>query len=158
MSSSSSSDDPAIEIINARKLRELREKVAALERAKAYQQQQQQQQQQSSSSSSPSSPPPQSRPKSSREILSHYLYDRADEVLDLAYSQYPVQTEAIVTRIARLILAGEITSKISGGELLALFRSIGLKIRVNTTIKVEDNGKFVSFSEKLRNQQKNDLP
>jgi DNA-binding TFAR19-related protein (PDSD5 family) len=155
MSSSSSSDDPAIEIINARKLRELREKVAALERAKAYQQQQQQQ---SSSSSSPSSPPPQSRPKSSREILSHYLYDRADEVLDLAYSQYPVQTEAIVTRIARLILAGEITSKISGGELLALFRSIGLKIRVNTTIKVEDNGKFVSFSEKLRNQQKNDLP
>jgi DNA-binding TFAR19-related protein (PDSD5 family) len=157
MSSSSSSDDPAIEIINARKLRELREKVAALERAKAYLQQQQQQQQ-SSSSSSPSSPPPQSRPKSSREILSHYLYDRADEVLDLAYSQYPVQTEAIVTRIARLILAGEITSKISGGELLALFRSIGLKIRVNTTIKVEDNGKFVSFSEKLRNQQKNDLP
>jgi DNA-binding TFAR19-related protein (PDSD5 family) len=153
MSSSSSSDDPAIEIINARKLKELREKVAALERAKAYQQQQQ-----SSSSSSPSSPPPQSRPKSSREILSHYLYDRADEVLDLAYSQYPVQTEAIVTRIARLILAGEITSKISGGELLALFRSIGLKIRVNTTIKVEDNGKFVSFSEKLRNQQKNDLP
>jgi DNA-binding TFAR19-related protein (PDSD5 family) len=155
MSSSSSSDDPAIEIINARKLKELREKVAALERAKAYQQQQQQS---SSSSSSPSSPPPQSRPKSSREILSHYLYDRADEVLDLAYSQYPVQTEAIVTRIARLILAGEITSKISGGELLALFRSIGLKIRVNTTIKVEDNGKFVSFSEKLRNQQKNDLP
>jgi len=150
-SSSSSSDDPDIEIINARKLKELREKAAALERAKAYQQQQQQ----SSSSSSPSS---QSRLKSSREILSRYLYDRADEVLDLAYSQYPVQTEAIITRIARLILAGEITSKISGGELLMLFRSVGLKIRVNTTIKVEDNGKFVSFSEKLRNQQKNDSP
>lgn len=153
MSSSSSSDDPDIEIINARKLKELREKAAAIERAKAYQQQQQQQ-----SSSSSSSPSSQSRPKSSREILSRYLYDRADEVLDLAYSQYPVQTEAIVTRIARLILAGEITSKISGGELLMLFRSVGLKIRVNTTIKVEDNGKFVSFSEKLRNQQKNDSP
>ncbi len=153
MSSSSSSDDPDIEIINARKLKELREKAAAIERAKAYQQQQQ-----SSPSSSSSSPSSQSRPKSSREILSRYLYDRADEVLDLAYSQYPVQTEAIVTRIARLILAGEITSRISGGELLMLFRSVGLKIRVNTTIKVEDNGKFVSFSEKLRNQQKNDSP
>ncbi|MDQ4101719.1 MAG: double-stranded DNA-binding protein [Thermoproteota archaeon] len=152
MSSSSSSDDPDIEIINARKLKELREKAAAIERAKAYQQQQQ------SSPSSSSSPSSQSRPKSSREILSRYLYDRADEVLDLAYSQYPVQTEAIVTRIARLILAGEITSRISGGELLMLFRSVGLKIRVNTTIKVEDNGKFVSFSEKLRNQQKNDSP
>jgi DNA-binding TFAR19-related protein (PDSD5 family) len=133
------SEDPDIDIINARKLRELRERAAAMEKAKANQQQQ--------------PPPP---PKSPREIVSAYLYDRADEVLDLAYGQYPAQTEAIVTRIARLILAGEIASRISGGELLMLFRSVGLNIRVNTTIKVEDNGKFVSFSEKLK--QQNDLP
>jgi DNA-binding TFAR19-related protein (PDSD5 family) len=133
------SDDPDIDIINARKLRELRERAAAMEKAKANQQQHQHQQQ-----------------KSSREIVSAYLYERADEVLDLAYRQYPAQTEAIVTRIARLILAGDITNRISGGELLMLFRSVGLNIRVNTTIKVEDNGKFVSFSEKLK--QQNDLP
>jgi DNA-binding TFAR19-related protein (PDSD5 family) len=133
------SDDPDIDIINARKLRELRERAAAMEKAKANQEQQHQQQQ-----------------KSSREIVSAYLYDRADEVLDLAYRQYPAQTEAIVTRIARLILDGDITNRISGGELLMLFRSVGLNIRVNTTIKVEDNGKFVSFSEKLK--QQNDLP
>jgi DNA-binding TFAR19-related protein (PDSD5 family) len=133
------SDDPDIDIINARKIRELRERAAAMEKAKANQQQHQHQQQ-----------------KSSREIVSAYLYERADEVLDLAYRQYPAQTEAIVTRIARLILAGDITNKISGGELLMLFRSVGLNIRVNTTIKVEDNGKFVSFSEKLK--QQNDLP
>ena len=123
------SDDPDIDIINARKLRELREKAAAMEKAKDNQQQQ---------------------PKSSREIVSAYLYDRADQVLDLAYGQYPSQTEAIVARIARLILAGEITSRISGGELLALFRTVGLNIRVNTTIKVEDKGKLISFSEKLK--------
>lgn len=133
-------DDPDIDIINARKLKELREKAAAMEKAKASSQQ--------------------PWPKSSREIVSAYLYDRADEVLDLAYGQYPVQTEAIVTRIARLILSGEITSRISGGELLMLFRSVGLNIRVNTTIKVEDDGKLISFSEKLKQQQqkKNDLP
>jgi DNA-binding TFAR19-related protein (PDSD5 family) len=136
------SNDPDIDIINARKLRELRERATAMEKAKANQEQQQQNQQQ--------------QPKSSREIVSAYLYDRADEVLDLAYTQYPAQTEAIVTRIARLILAGDITNRISGGELLMLFRSVGLNIRVNTTIKVEDNGKFVSFSEKLK--QQNDLP
>ena len=123
-------DDPEIDIINARKLRELRERAAAMEKVKANSQQ--------------------PRPKSSREILSSYLYDRADEVLDLAYGQYPVQTEAIVTRIARLILSGEITSRISGGELLMLFRYVGLNIRVNTTIKVEDDGKLISFSEKLK--------
>jgi DNA-binding TFAR19-related protein (PDSD5 family) len=137
------SDDPDIDIINARKLRELREKAAAMEKAKVNEQAQQQQQQQP--------------PKSSREIVSAYLYDRADQVLDLAYGQYPSQTEAIVTRIARLILTGEMTSRISGGELLALFRAVGLNIRVNTTIKVEDKGKLISFSEKLK-QQKNDLP
>jgi DNA-binding TFAR19-related protein (PDSD5 family) len=131
-------DDPEIDIINARKLRELREKAAAMEKAKASRQQ--------------------PRPQSSREILFSYLYDRADEVLELAYRQYPVQTEAIVTRIARLILSGEITSRISGGELLMLFRSVGLNIRVNTTIKVEDDGKLISFSEKLKQQQNNDLP
>jgi DNA-binding TFAR19-related protein (PDSD5 family) len=138
------SNDPDIDIINARKLRELRERAAAMEKAKANQEQQQHQEQQHQ------------QPKSSREIVSAYLYDRADEVLDLAYRQYPAQTEAIVTRIARLILAGDITNRISGGELLMLFRSVGLNIRVNTTIKVEDNGKFVSFSEKLK--QQNDLP
>jgi DNA-binding TFAR19-related protein (PDSD5 family) len=132
-----SSDDPDIEIIKARKLKELREKAAAMEKSKASQKQQ-------------------TPTKSSREILSGYLYDRADKVLELAYTQYPVQTEAIVARIAQLILAGEITSRISGGELLALFRSVGLNIRVNTTIKVEDKGKFISFSEKLK-QQQNDL-
>jgi DNA-binding TFAR19-related protein (PDSD5 family) len=129
------SDDPDIDIINARKLKELREKAAAMEKAKASQQQQ---------------------PKSSRDIVSAYLYDRADKVLDLAYEQYPAQTEAIITRIARLILDGEITSRISGGELLTLFRSVGLNIRVNTTIKVEEDGKLISFSEKLK--QQNDLP
>ncbi|HET6808496.1 MAG TPA: DNA-binding protein [Nitrososphaera sp.] len=124
-------DDPEIDLINARKLRELREKAAAMEKVKASRHQQ-------------------PLPKSSREIVSTYLYDRGDEVLELAYGQYPVQTEAIVTRIATLILSGEITSRISGGELLMLFRSVGLNIRVNTTIKVEDDGKLISFSEKLK--------
>jgi DNA-binding TFAR19-related protein (PDSD5 family) len=125
------SDDPDIEIIKARKLRELKEKAAAIEKVKARQQQPQ---------------------KTAREIVSAYLYDRGDEVLSLAYSQFPAQTEAIVSRITELLQSGEITSRISGGELLALFRSVGLNIRVNTTIKVEDKGKLISFSDKLKQQ------
>jgi DNA-binding TFAR19-related protein (PDSD5 family) len=125
------SDDPDIERINARKLKELREKAAAFEKAK-------------------SSVPPKKR--SAREVVSAYLYDRGGEVLSLAYAQYPAQTEAIVERIAELMQSGEITSRISGGELLALFRSVGLNVRVNTTIKVEDKGKLISFSDKLKQQ------
>ncbi len=127
-----SAEDRDIEIIKARKMKELREKAAAMERAKASQPQKQ---------------------KSARDIVSSYLYARGDEVLNLAYAQFPIQTEAIITRIAELMLAGEITSRISGGELLALFRSVGLNVRVNTTIKIEDHGKFVSFSEKLKQNE-----
>jgi DNA-binding TFAR19-related protein (PDSD5 family) len=125
------SDDPDIEIIKARKLKELKEKAAAIEKVKARQQQ---------------------PVKSAREIVSTYLYDRGEEVLSLAYSQFPAQTEAIVSRVAELLQSGEITSRISGGELLALFRSVGLNVRVNTTIKVEDKGKLISFSDKLKQQ------
>lgn len=131
------SDDPDIEIIKARKLKELREKAAAFGKAAAFEK--------AKSSSL-------QKKRSAREVVSDYLYDRGDEVLNLAYAQYPVQTEAIVARIAELMLSGEIRSRISGGELLALFRSVGLNVRVKTTIKVEDKGKLISFSEKLKQQ------
>ena len=131
------SDDPDIDIINARKLRELREKAVCDGKGKSQ--------------------PGSSRQSPQEKYYLHISMTGQTRVLDLAYGQYPSQTEAIVTRIARLILAGEITSRISGGELLALFRAVGLNIRVNTTIKVEDKGKLISFSEKLK-QQKNDLP
>ena len=53
---------------------------------------------------------------------------------------------------------GEIKQRISGGELLALFRSVGINVRINTSIKIEDHGKLVSFSEKLKQgkEEKND--
>lgn len=129
-----SQEDPDIAIIKARKMKELRDKAAAFEKAKKREQQ----------------PIPQK--DNDREIISTYLYDRGEEVLKLAESQYPYQTKAILARIIELIKAGEISQRISGGELLALFRSIGLKIRVNTSIKIEDHGKLVSLSDKLKQQ------
>ena len=129
-----SQEDPDIAIIKARKMKELRDKAAAFEKAKKREQQ----------------PTPQK--DNDREIILTYLYDRGEEVLKLAESQYPYQTKAILARIIELIKAGEISQRISGGELLALFRSIGLKIRVNTSIKIEDHGKLVSLSDKLKQQ------
>src|ERR1044072_4465897 len=63
------------------------------------------------------------REPSEREILLSYLYDRGDEVLNLAESQFPSETRAIIHRIIELINSGEINRKISGGELLSLFRA-----------------------------------
>jgi hypothetical protein len=88
-----------------------------------------------------------------KEIVYAYLYDRGDEVLNAAFAQFPAQTEAIVGKLSELILAGEIQSRISGGELLSLFRSVGLRVRIDTSIKVEKEGKLVSLSEKLRKDE-----
>lgn len=91
-----------------------------------------------------------------KEAILSYLYDRGDEVLALAELQFPDQTRIIIGRILELIKEGEITKKISGGELLSLFRSVGLNIKVKTTIKIEDHGKYVSFADKLKQDKEND--
>lgn len=125
-------EDPELARIKARKMKQLKEKAALIEKIK------------------------EDEIKTNitkiddKEILLKYLYDRGDEVLRLAESQFPVQTRIIVKRIVELIKSGEIDSNISGGELLAIFRSVGLRIRVDTNIRIEDHGKFISFGEKLK--------
>jgi DNA-binding TFAR19-related protein (PDSD5 family) len=96
------------------------------------------------------------REPSEREILLSHLYDRGDEVLNLAESQFPSETRAIIHRIIELINSGEINRKISGGELLSLFRTIGMNIKINTTIKIEEHGKYMSFAEKLKQSKEID--
>ena len=131
-------EDPDIAIIKARKMKELREQAAALENARMKKQQQQEEM---------------LRPKKTdREIISGYLYDRGEEVLNLAESQFPLQTKSIVSGLVELIKVGELKQNISGGELLALFRSVGINVRINTSIKIEDHGKLVSFSDKLKQE------
>jgi DNA-binding TFAR19-related protein (PDSD5 family) len=128
-------EDPDIAIIKARKMKALKEQAAAIERSRIKQQQQE-------STLQPK--------KTDREIVSDYLYNRGEEVLNLAESQFPIQTKSIIDGIVELIRMGEIKQRISGGELLALFRSVGINVRINTSIKIEDHGKLVSFSEKLK--------
>src|SRR6478672_1622579 len=86
---------------------------------------------------------------SERDFLTSYLYDRGNEVLKLAEQQYPFQTKVLIKRINELIRYGEI-SRISGGDLLAIYRSLGLNVRINTNISISDHGKTISFSEKLK--------
>lgn len=89
-----------------------------------------------------------------REILVPYLGYRGIEVLQNAESQFPTETKIVVEKIAELISTGEIDEKFDGGKLLLLFRSVGLNIRMQTKINVEQDGKFVSLSEKLGKSHK----
>jgi DNA-binding TFAR19-related protein (PDSD5 family) len=84
-----------------------------------------------------------------RDVLVNKLGYRGLEVLENAEIQFPNETKIVVEKLAELISLGEINEQIDGGKLMALFRSIGLNVRVQTTINVEEEGKFVSLSEKL---------
>jgi DNA-binding TFAR19-related protein (PDSD5 family) len=123
-------EDPELAIIKARKMKQLKEKAALIEKIKESK--------------------ADVKKVDDKELLLKYLYDRGDEVLELAESQYPVQAKLVVNRIVELIKSRDIDSLISGGELLAIFRSVGLRIRVDTSIRIQEHGKFISMGDKLK--------
>lgn len=87
--------------------------------------------------------------KTDRQVVEGMLYDRGDEVLEAAYSFYPKETERLVKELAGMIRDGKLTEKVAGGELLSIFRQLGLRFRLSTSIRVMDQGKLVDLSEKL---------
>ena len=91
--------------------------------------------------------------KTPRQLVEEKLYDRGDEVLDAAYSFFPAQTGKIVEELADMIRAGKLPDKVSGGELYAVFREIGLRFNLKTSIRVQDRGKLVDLSEKLKRKE-----
>ena len=135
-------DDSDLELIKARKMKKLQEQLASKEKDKINLELQ--------------NKTNKNKPvgiDSERNFLLSYLYDRGDEVLKIAEQQFPLQTKIVIKRLNEMIRFGEI-SKISGGDMLAVYRSLGLNIRVDTHISISDHGKTISFSDKLK--QSND--
>jgi len=91
-----------------------------------------------------------------RDLLVNRLGFRGLEVLKNAESQFPNETKIIVLKLSELIKTGEINEIIDGGKLLTLFRSIGLSVRMATKINIEQDGKFISLSEKLSSKSSDD--
>ena len=86
---------------------------------------------------------------SPREIIIKQLGYRGLEVLQNAEYQFPKETEIISLKLSELISSGDITEVLDGGNLLELFRSVGINVRMKTKINVEEDGKSVSLSDKL---------
>ena len=87
--------------------------------------------------------------KTDRLVVEEMLYDRGDEVLEAAYSFYPAETGQLVKELAGMVRQGRLAEKVAGGELLSIFRQLGLRFRLKTSIRVMDKGKLVDLSEKL---------
>ena len=104
----------------------------------------------------PSEPTKEKVSENPRDSLIKILGFRGLEVLENAESQFPNESKMIIEKLSELIKTGEINESIDGGKLLTLFRSVGLNVRMATKINVEQDGKFVSLSDKLSTQSSND--
>ena len=100
--------------------------------------------------------PSKEKPVNPRDVLIKQLGFRGLEVLTNAESQFPNETKMIIDKLYELIKNGEITENLDGGKLLGLFRSIGLNVRMDTKINIQQDGKFVSLTDKLSNKSKDD--
>ena len=132
-----SEDDSELERLKAKRLAEMQKNISSKTNTKL----------------TPESPKTTS--ENPRDLLISKLGFRGLEVLENAESQFPNETKMIIQKLFELIKTGEINEIIDGGQLLALFRSIGLNIRMTTKINIEQDGKFVSLSDKLSNQSSN---
>ena len=92
-----------------------------------------------------------------RDLLIKQLGFRGLEVLTNAEFQFPNETKVVIEKLSELIKTGEINEILDGGKLLALFRSIGLSVRMDTKINIQQDGKFVSLTDKLNNTSNNDV-
>ena len=88
----------------------------------------------------------------SRDYVVKNLGYRGMEVLQNAESQFPDQSKIIIEKLGELIASGDINEVLDGGKLLILFRSVGINIRMQNKINVEQDGKFVSITDKFKHK------
>ena len=92
----------------------------------------------------------------SRDYVVKNLGYRGMEVLQNAESQFPNEAKIIIEKLGELIASGDINEILDGGKLLVLFRSVGINIRMQNKINVEQDGKFVSITDKFKHKSEDD--
>ena len=138
------SEDSELERLKAKRLAEMQKNISS------------QNVEPTSESSESSQEPLKEIKENPRDLLIAKLGYRGLEVLENAEYQFPNETTQIIQKLFELIKSGEINESFDGGQLLALFRSIGLNIKMQTKINVEQDGKFVSLSDKLSKESSDD--
>jgi len=85
-----------------------------------------------------------------RTVLQKVFVGRAWEVYNATMQQYPQVAGQIFNELARLVQSGELQGPITGEQLYALLRQIGLDVRLDTKIQVLEHGEMKSLADKFR--------
>lgn len=92
-------------------------------------------------------PPPRIDP---REVVSRILTGRGGEVLETARRYYPREVGRLERNLADLIESGRLKGPVSGEQLYAFLRRVGLLFSMNVKIRVKEHGELKSLEEKFR--------
>ncbi len=84
------------------------------------------------------------------KVLEKVFVGRAWEVYYAARQQYQQITDQIVQELAELVQSGRLKGHITGEQLYALFRRIGLDVRLDTKIQVLERGELKPIADKFR--------
>jgi DNA-binding TFAR19-related protein (PDSD5 family) len=133
------SDDPHIELLKRRKLQSLKRRLL-IEKVEA-----EKQGEEADAPSTPSPPPPQPT-----EVLRQVFVGRAWEVWNAAMAQYPQVTRELEGALIKLIKSGRLRNQITGEQLFWFFRRLGVRVRLNTKIRIYESGELKSIADKLR--------
>jgi DNA-binding TFAR19-related protein (PDSD5 family) len=84
--------------------------------------------------------------------LNKFFGNRAWEVFDAAKAQYPSQAVQVEKTLVKLIKDGKVKEMITGEELYVLFRRLGMRVKLETHIRILEDGKIKSIEEKIREE------
>ena len=130
-------DDKDLEILKEKRLAEMQKNLSLQEKKKMIEQE--------SIKTKKENPTP-------REYVVNSLGYRGMEVLQNAESQFPNEAKIVIGKLGELIASGDINEVLDGGKLLVLFRSVGVNIRMENKINIEQDGKFVSIADKFKHK------
>ncbi|TMH95599.1 hypothetical protein E6H37_05060 [Candidatus Bathyarchaeota archaeon] len=98
----------------------------------------------------PATAPPPKPAEPPRDIVRKILAGRGAEVMETARRYYPAEIERLESSIASLVTEGRLKGPISGEELYAFLRRLGLAFSMDVKIRIKEHGELKSIEEKLR--------
>ena len=85
-----------------------------------------------------------------RDVVRKLLAGRGQEVMETARRYYPAEIERLESSIAALVADGRLKGPISGEELYAFLRRLGLAFSMDVKIRIKEHGELKSIEDKLR--------
>ena len=84
-----------------------------------------------------------------KEVLKTIFAENAWKIWRAAEYQYPQAAKEVAKALANLVKAGKITATVTGTQLYWLFTEMGLRVRVETKIRILDKGELKTIADKL---------